>query len=347
MGGSFFALIVGFSWYSWLIGFFAIRSGWNNPFTGKLIVVADIVLTYQAMIFGMFTILGILGLIPAVTKALATGREVMDVIERVPEIRNSEAEKLVTKIEINDGIKFNNVAFRYPTAPASAKNVFDDATFTIKAGTSTAIVGPSGSGKSTIVQMLNRFYDPLAGTIRYGATDLKEIDLTTLRESIGWVGQEPVLVVGTIRENLQYGNKDASAGDVDRALRQANATFIEQLEKGLDTYVGSGTVLNLSGGQKQRIAIARALLKRPQILVLDEATSALDPKSEAEVQNAIMNIQHEQRGHLTIIMIAHRLTTVKNCDRICLLEHGRVSASGAFEELTQQSDTFREMARDV
>jgi|Transcript_33800 ATP-binding cassette subfamily B (MDR/TAP) protein 1 len=139
--------------------------------------------------------------------------------------------------------------------------------------------------------MINRFYDPDAGEIIYGSTPLKKVDLTTLREIIGWVGQEPVLIVGTIRENLLYGNKDATEQDIDRAIRLANANFIHQMEKGLNTYVGSSTVMNLSGGQKQRIAIARALIKRPQILVLDEATSALDPKSEAEVQNAILNVQ--------------------------------------------------------
>ena len=127
----------------------------------------------------------------------------------------------------------------------------------------TAIVGPSGSGKSTIVQLINRFYDPKEGEIFYGQTPLKNIDLKTLRESIGWVGQEPVLIVGTIRENILYGNYDATEADVKHAIEQANATFIYQMEKGLDTYVGSSTVLNLSGGQKQRIAIARALIKKP------------------------------------------------------------------------------------
>lgn len=168
--------------------------------------------------------------------------------------------------------------------------------------------------------MINRFYDPSEGSITYGSTPLTNIDLTTLRETIGWVGQEPVLIVGTIRENLQYGNIDAQSFDIDRALDQASAGFIQNLEKGLDTYVGSGTVLNLSGGQKQRIAIARALIKKPQILVLDEATSALDPKSETEVQNAILNIQRQQAGELTIIMIAHRLSTIQTADNLLYLE---------------------------
>ena len=125
----------------------------------------------------------------------------------------------------------------------------------------------------------------------YGSTPLTSIDLPSLRNMIGWVGQEPVLIIGTIRENLLYGNSDASDADIERAIKLASADFIYTLEKQLETYVGSSTVMNLSGGQKQRIAIARALIKNPQILVLDEATSALDPKSEAEVQNAILNVQ--------------------------------------------------------
>lgn len=138
--------------------------------------------------------------------------------------------------------------FRYPTAPDHVRDVFAGASFLVKSGTSTAIVGPSGSGKSTIVQMINRFYDPQEGQILYGDTYLKDIDLPSLRDMIGWVGQEPVLIVGTIRENLLYGNSDASEADIEHAIKLASADFIYEQEKGLDTYVGSSTVLNLSGG---------------------------------------------------------------------------------------------------
>lgn len=222
------------------------------------------------MLFGMFTAISIQNLIPAVTRALSVGKTVLDVIDRSPKIDSphnpsdpTRKSTGVTKIDILDGINFTNVRFRYPTALENTPDVFNGASFKIKAGTSTAIVGPSGSGKSTIVQMINRFYDPLGGEITYGKTPLKDIDLPSLRDMIGWVGQEPVLVIGTIRENLLYGNKDATEVDIDRAVRLANADFIYTLEKGLETYVGSSTVLNLSGGQKQRIAIARALIKRP------------------------------------------------------------------------------------
>jgi ABC-type multidrug transport system fused ATPase/permease subunit len=131
--------------------------------------------------------------------------------------------------------------------------------------------------------MVERFYDPVGGNILFGGTNIKSISLKTLREHIGYVSQEPVLIIGTVRENLKYGNIDASEEDIELALSKANATFVYEMEKGLDSFVGSTTVLNLSGGQKQRIAIARALVKKPTILILDEATSALDPKSEKEV----------------------------------------------------------------
>ena len=187
--------------------------------------------------------------------------------------------------------------------------------FTIKGGETTAIVGPSGSGKSTIVQMLERFYTPKSGDIYFDEVNIKDIKLRTLRESIGYVSQEPVLVLGTIKDNLLLGNKDASNEEMMAAIKQANATFIFDLPEKLDTYVGSAAVLNLSGGQKQRIAIARALIKLPKMLILDEATSALDPKSEKEVQDAIDYISRESvvdgsGTRLTIVMISHRLQTI-------------------------------------
>jgi len=187
--------------------------------------------------------------------------------------------------------------------------------FIIKAGTTTAIVGPSGAGKSTIIQMVERFYDPAGGNILFGDTNIKSIPLKTLRERIGYVSQEPVLVIGTVRENLKYGNVDASEEDIKLALSKANATFVYEMEKGLDSFVGSTTVLNLSGGQKQRIAIARALVKNPTILILDEATSALDPKSEKEVQGAIDQIAAKDKD-LTIITIAHRLSTIMSSQHL-------------------------------
>ena len=140
--------------------------------------------------------------------------------------------------------------------------------------------------------MVERFYDPVYGTITFDGVDIKEILLKSLRESIGYVPQEPTLIIGTIRDNLLFGNRDANDEQIKKSLTKANAQFVFEFERGLDTFIGTSSVVNLSGGQKQRLAIARALLKNPKILILDEATSALDPQSEKEVQNAIENIEN-------------------------------------------------------
>ena len=224
MGGSFLTLILFFSCFSWTIGFVFIKYEITNPRYGRPTTVSDIVMSYQALIFGMFTVILIQSLFPAVVRSLTVGRIVLDVIDRKPLI--SSPVDGVTKIEIMDGIKFTDVHFRYPTAQENVPNVFQGASFTVKSGTSTAIVGPSGSGKSTIVQMINRFYDPLDGEITYGTTPLQNVNLPSLREMIGWVGQEPVLIVGTIRENLMYGNLDATEADIERVISLANADFI-------------------------------------------------------------------------------------------------------------------------
>ena len=176
---------------------------------------------------------------------------VFDVIDRVPQIKDkADLGKNDLIFSLNDGIHFKNVTFKYPTALAKLPNVMTGVNFTIKAGTTTAIVGHSGSGKSTIIQMVERFYDPVSGDIFIDDKNIKDVSLKALRENIGYVSQEPVLVIGTVRENLRYGNKDATDEDIKIALQKANATFVYDMENGLDSFVGSSTVLNLSGGQK-------------------------------------------------------------------------------------------------
>ena len=289
INGFFFSIIFfgisGLMLVAGIVGGFFIQNGWTNWRTGEPIKVSEIVTAFQAIQYGLFTMGAIANFIPPILRARVVGKKIVDLIDRVPKIKSPEnPANAVKDIRIQDGIHFEEVHFRYPTAPEGARDVLTGANFTIKAGTSTAIVGPSGIGKSTIIQLLNRYYDPKHGSIKYGTDDVRSLDLDSLRNMIGWVGQEPVLIIGTIRENLSYGNRNATEEDMRRALKSANALeFVEALENKLDTYVGVASILNLSGGQKQRIAIARALIKNPQVLVLDEATSALDPKSEAEV----------------------------------------------------------------
>ena len=169
----------------------------------------------------MMTMAGLLPIIPGIMKSFMCAQKVFDLIERVPLIKNNE--NPIKSVTLKSGIQFNNMRFRYPTQPEKSRDIFEKMNFTIKAGTSTAIVGPSGSGKSTIVQMANRLYDPLEGEILYDGVNLKNFCLKSLRESIGYVSQEPVLIYGNIKENLLYGNCSATDEDIKEALELANA----------------------------------------------------------------------------------------------------------------------------
>ncbi|KAK7192135.1 multidrug-resistance transporter mdr2 [Paraphaeosphaeria sporulosa] len=226
-------------------------------------------------------------------------------------------------------IEFKNVTFSYPTRPAV--NIFKDLNFKIEQGTNVAIVAPSGAGKSTVASLLLRFYVPTEGTISIDGRDITTLNAKQLRRKIGFVGQEPVLFSGTIAENIAYGVPNATRAEIIAAARKANCTFIGDFPDGLETHVGArGT--QLSGGQKQRIAIARALIKQPDILILDEATSALDAESETLVNQALGKLLQEKN---TTISIAHRLSTIKRSDRIiCINADGQVAEEGTYEELT-------------
>ena len=311
-------LIFGFFLYAFYIATIFVEKGLINPQSGEVYTIQEIVAVNQAMIMAMMQLLSILPNVTNVAKAQIVGKKVFDILERLPEIRNNAAgeKSKATNIALKDTIEFNKVRFRYPTAPETQPDTLQGVSFKIKAGTSTAIVGPSGSGKSTIVQMIERFYDPISGSISFDSVPLSDFDLSNLRGSIGYVSQEPTLILGSIKENMLFSNKNASDADIQAALDKANANFVSELEHGIETYVGSTTIMNMSGGQKQRLAIARALVKNPKILILDEATSALDPKSEQEVQQAITRIQNLEQNKLTIIMIAHRLQTIETAQNL-------------------------------
>jgi putative ABC transport system ATP-binding protein len=226
-------------------------------------------------------------------------------------------------------IKFSNVSFSYPTRPAVT--IFDGLDFEIPSGTNVAIVGPSGGGKSTIGSLLLRFYNPTQGNITINGVDISTMNGKSLRRRIGMVGQEPVLMSGSIAENIAYGKPHASRAEIIAAARKANCQFISDFPEGLDTGVGARGA-QLSGGQKQRIAIARALLKNPDILILDEATSALDAESETLVNSALAALL---RGQNTTISIAHRLSTIKRSDHIIVLGNdGKVAETGTYPALS-------------
>ncbi|RDX99992.1 ABC transporter B family member 15, partial [Mucuna pruriens] len=231
-------------------------------------------------------------------------------------------ERLVGEIE------FHDVHFAYPTRPNVA--IFEGFSIKLEAGKSTALVGQSGSGKSTIIGLIERFYDPLKGTVTIDGTDIKSYNLKSLRKHIALVSQEPTLFGGTIRENIAYGTcKEVDEAEIVEAARAANAhDFIASLKEGYETWCGEKGV-QLSGGQKQRIAIARAILKNPKVLLLDEATSALDGQSEKVVQDTLTRVMIGR----TSVVVAHRLSTIQNCDVIAVMEKGRVVETGTHSSL--------------
>ncbi len=255
--------------------------------------------------------------------------------ERVREILASESEVTVKTVEIlpekrlKGNIEFKNVHFRYPTR--EDVEVLKGLNISIKSGQKVALVGPSGAGKSTIVQLLLKFYGCTEGSISVDGKDINDYEITDFRQNMAIVPQEVLLFGGTIRENISYGKPNATEEEIIEASRKSNSwDFISQFPEGLETIVGERGI-KLSGGQRQRIAIARAILRNPAILLLDEATSSLDAESEKVVQDAL-NVLMEGR---TSIIIAHRLATVREVDKICVIDGGRVVEEGTHEELSE------------
>lgn len=262
--------------------------------------------------------------------ALMAMERVFELLNTIPQIKDAEdAEELQT---INGAIEYNHVGFSY----ISGKPVLQNITLKINKGETVALVGNSGGGKSTFVSLLPRFYDVTEGQILINGKDIRNYTLHSLRENIAVVFQDNYLFSGTIRENILLGKKDASEEELQQAVKAAYVdAFLKDLPRGIDTQIGERGVL-LSGGQKQRIAIARAFLKNAPVVILDEATSALDNKSEAEVQKAIDNLMADR----TVIVIAHRLSTVRNADKIVVINNGKIAETGTHEDLINDTNSI-------
>jgi len=236
-------------------------------------------------------------------------------------------------------LAFEHVTFQYPTRRETS--ALDDFSLTVRSRERLAVVGPSGAGKTTLFQLAERFYDPQSGSVLLDGVDLRDADPADVRERIAMVPQEVVIFAASARDNLRYGNWDASEDQLWEAARDANAEeFLRALPEGLDTYMGEGGA-RLSGGQRQRIAIARALLRDAPLLLLDEATSALDAESERLVQDALDRLME----HRTTIVIAHRLATVRAADRIVVMDSGRIVEEGTHATLNKRGGLYSRLAR--
>ncbi|KAL7112389.1 hypothetical protein ACP275_04G001200 [Erythranthe tilingii] len=262
----------------------------------------------------------------------AAAFKMFETINRKPEIDAYDSRGIILQQDIRGDVELRDVFFSYPTRPN--QHIFTGFSLFIPSGTTAALVGQSGSGKSTVISLIERFYDPQSGQLLIDGTNLKDFQLKWIRSKIGLVSQEPVLFTATIKDNISYGKYGATTDEIRAAAELANAAkFIDKLPQGLDSMVGEhGT--QLSGGQKQRVAIARAILKDPRILLLDEATSALDNESERIVQEALDRIMVNR----TTIIVAHRLTTVRNAHMIAVIHQGKMVEKGTHEELLQDPE---------
>jgi ATP-binding cassette subfamily B protein len=236
-------------------------------------------------------------------------------------------------------VRFEGVRFAYPTRPDAV--ALDDFSLTLESGETVALVGPSGAGKSTVLRLLLRFYDPQAGRILLDGTDLRALRLRDLRSQLAVVPQETAIFSESLSDNIRYGRPDASDADVRRAAEMARVDeFARALPEGYGTRLGENG-MTLSGGQRQRLAIARAILKDAPVLLLDEATSSLDSRNEQRVQEALATLRE---GRATLV-VAHRLATVLEADRLAVVEHGRLVAQGSHTMLLEQEGLYRDLAR--
>uniref|UniRef100_A0A2K5NII8 ATP binding cassette subfamily B member 4 n=1 Tax=Cercocebus atys TaxID=9531 RepID=A0A2K5NII8_CERAT len=304
----------------------------------NLMTFEDVLLVFSAVVFGAMAVGQVSSFAPDYAKAKVSAAHIIMIIEKTPLIDSYSTEGLKPNT-LEGNVTFNEVVFNYPTRLDIP--VLQGLSLEVKKGQTLALVGSSGCGKSTVVQLLERFYDPLAGKVLLDGKEIKQLNVQWLRAHLGIVSQEPILFDCSISENIAYGDNSrvVSQEEIVRAAKEANIhAFIESLPNKYSTRVGDkGT--QLSGGQKQRIAIARALVRQPHILLLDEATSALDTESEKVVQEAL----DKAREGRTCIVIAHRLSTIQNADLIVVFQNGRVKEHGTHQQLLAQKGIYFSM----
>ncbi|KAF5385822.1 hypothetical protein D9615_002318 [Tricholomella constricta] len=266
----------------------------------------------------------------SIMRGIGAGTRIFDLLDRKPAIPPDTG--VAVSHTRRGPVRFERIHFEYPSRKGI--EILKDFNLEVGVGEGVAIVGKSGGGKSSIQSLLLRYYDPLNGKITFDGQDIREFTTTSWRQVIGIVPQDPVLFTGTIASNIAYGNPDATREQIEHAAREANCEFVWGMPKGFDTEIGRQS---LSGGQRQRLAIARALLKKPAILALDEATSSLDATSERRVNDAVDKIL--QSRQTTVLIVAHRLSTIARAERIVVLEEGRITESGSYRQLVNRPDS--------
>ena len=307
--------------------------GGNGVYKGS-IQVGDIIafITYSFQI--LFSLLLVAFLLMMTSRAKVSGTRLNEILTREESINSTNKDTEYTALR--EGIEFRNVYFSYKK---DDKEFLKDINFYIKSGESVGIIGGTGSGKTTIISLLMRYYDVSKGSIRFDGTDIREIPLGKLRGSIGLVRQQDTLLAGTIEENIRFGNENAGFEDIKEAARAAQAEeFIEKMPEKYQTRMGQKGA-GLSGGQKQRIYIARALIKKPSVLLLDDSSSALDMKTEARLQNELKNPDFK----CTKIIVAQRISSVREMDKIIVLEKGRIAGMGTHDELLRNNAVYKEI----
>ncbi|CAI0559838.1 unnamed protein product [Linum tenue] len=297
----------------------------------------DAIKTYNVLVSTSFCTAETLAMAPDIVKGSQALRSVFSILNRKPNIESDDVSSRIVA-GVKGDVEFRKVCFRYPARPEVP--IFDKLSLRVSSGKTLAVVGQSGSGKSTIISLILRFYDPISGTILIDGSDIRTLNLKSLRQRIGLVQQEPALFSTTIYDNIRYGTPGASEVEVITAAKASNAhEFITSMPQGYMTHVGEKGI-QLSGGQKQRVAIARAILKDPAILLLDEATSALDTASEKLVQEALDKLMEGR----TTILVAHRLSTVRDANAIAVIKDGKVGEIGSHERLMRtEGSVYRQL----
>ncbi|WP_017691773.1 ABC transporter ATP-binding protein [Paenibacillus sp. PAMC 26794] len=282
----------------------------------------------------MFSLIMVSIIFVMIPRASASAERINEVLDMQPDLSNPEQPRDMKSLQ--GTIEFDNVTFRYPGAENSA---LSGITFTARPGETTAIIGGTGSGKSTLLSLIPRFYDVTEGSVRVNGTDVRELRQEDLRAKIGFVPQKAVLFTGTVAENIRHGKDDATMEEIVRAAQTAQAeNFITEMKDGYDSIIAQGGN-NVSGGQKQRLSIARAVVRRPEVYIFDDSFSALDFKTDAKLRAALKS----ETTEAAVLIVAQRVSTVMDADRILVMDEGQIVGSGTHRELLEHNEVYREI----